>query len=203
LAKCGADVNERGTITHNGKSLSATPFGYAAVILGDLPLAQALLQAGGDVNRTINSVDGEVRFPPLTMALSMRRFEAAHFLIEHGANLEAAGPRFGNTPLIEAIAASNELSRRDQAAMLTLARKLLGSGAKINARNALDMTALHFAASAGNVPAIQLLLSYGADPLALDNQRNSPLFYAKRAKANEAIKLLDLSRQTGGERRFP
>lgn len=61
----------------------------------------------------------------------------------------------------------------------SVARCLLERGVDVNARDVFDgRTALHVAAEAGNVPFVQLLLSFGADAGARDKSGNTPLMLA-------------------------
>jgi ankyrin repeat protein len=71
----------------------------------------------------------------------------------------------GFPPLIAAlssgIAAAGASARTD---VLELLELLLAHGADVGQRGINDYTALHLAAEEGNLPAVDLLLAYGADP---------------------------------------
>ena len=66
------------------------------------------------------------------------------------------------------------------------ARKLLNSlnkGAHINARDADDCTALHYAANHKNPDLVKILLERGADVHAEDSEGRTPLFYCETAQS--------------------
>ena len=69
---------------------------------------------------------------------------------------------------------------------IKVVRKLLRSGAEINAQNRFGWTALMFAASAGRKTAIDELLEYGADSSSRSNLQKTALDLAEESAYQEA-----------------
>ena len=57
---------------------------------------------------------------------------------------------------------------------------LVRHGAKVDSRNAVELTPLHQAAMFGHEPAVEALLGLGADPSAEDRGGRTPLHWANR-----------------------
>jgi len=106
---------------------------------------------------------------PLGMACAAGNWRLARFLLERGAKPEPAGA----TPALLAAAGSEE----DDAAGVQL---LLKHKAKVGARDAHGRSALHEAALAGNLEALDALLAAGADVHAVDDDGRTPLLDAAR-----------------------
>lgn len=133
---------------------------------GALSVVRRLVQAGTDVNGT--NENGET---PLMGAAREDEFSTAEFLIQNGANVNAATPERGWTPLL--------LAAREGADQLI--RLLLEKGADLNARAAFqeiningdhspsiltnysDATALLIAVEENEPESVELLLAAGAD----------------------------------------
>ena len=116
---------------------------------------------------------------PLGMACAAGNWRLARFLLERGAKAEPAGA----TPALLAAAGSEE----DDAAGVQL---LLKHKAKVDARDAHGRSALHEAALAGNVDALDALLAAGADANARDDQARTPLLDAARGAHAAALESL-------------
>ncbi|GHG89088.1 ankyrin repeat domain-containing protein [Comamonas sp. JC664] len=69
-----------------------------------------------------------------------------------------------------------------------LYQELLDAGAPIDARDDIDATPLHRAASYGHVPIAELLLSRGAEVNAIDGLGRTPLGAVQRERANPWLK---------------
>eukprot|EP01086_Lenisia_limosa_P017737 TRINITY_DN9161_c0_g1_i1.p1 TRINITY_DN9161_c0_g1~~TRINITY_DN9161_c0_g1_i1.p1 ORF type:complete len:136 (-),score=26.69 TRINITY_DN9161_c0_g1_i1:41-448(-) len=69
-------------------------------------------------------------------------------------------------------------------------KQLLKEGNNVNERDELEYTPLIWAASAGNLPAVQFLLSAGADINAANSNKDSALHCATSRKRNEVAKCL-------------
>jgi ankyrin repeat protein len=91
----------------------------------------------------------------------------------------SAVPKFENTPLQVALLTSSRGA----------AKLLLSHGAQVNATQAEGITALHEAASSGDVVLVRMLLAAGADPLA-KSSFGTPLELAVKNRHEEAAKLL-------------
>ncbi len=96
-------------------------------------------------------------FPPLGLAIFFRQPELARYLIERGADVNAAA---NNAQRVAPVHAAAAVCDRDTM------RLLLARGADPNARQQADHTALHGAASRGDIEMAKLLLEHGADPAA-------------------------------------
>jgi quinoprotein dehydrogenase-associated probable ABC transporter substrate-binding protein len=118
-----------------------TPLAIAAQN-GKVKAAQALLDAGADVNAPI----AQGGYTPLMLASISGSSELAASLIEHGAKVNAANPG-GVTALM--IAAAGNRS--------TIAGLLLKSGADVNARSEDGRTALSIAQANSNDAVIKIL----------------------------------------------
>jgi ankyrin repeat protein len=185
LVEAGAGVQERSA------GGSFTPFLFA-VRGGHIDAARALLDAGAKIEDTLP--DGT---SPLVLATINAHYELAAFLLERGANPNAAAQ--GWTALHQIA-----WSRRHNAGFnlpgpvatgnldsLDLARKLVRAGANVNARqtkepkdgnrnqqNRLGATAFLLAAKSVDVPYMRVLLELGADPSIKTNNNTTPLMVA-------------------------
>lgn len=185
LVKAGADVNARG----KSGTFSAYLF---AVRAGHIEAARALLDAGANVNDALP--DGT---SALTLAIMNAHFETAAFLLDRGSDPNA--DKQGWAPLHQLV-----WSRRPNTGSnipgavptgnldsLDLARKLLDSGADVNARekreprdgfrnmlNRIGATPFLLAAKSVDVPLMRVLLEYGADPKLTTEDRTTALMAA-------------------------
>ncbi|XP_067861391.1 ankyrin repeat and SOCS box protein 13-like [Heptranchias perlo] len=132
-----------------------------ACAAGSIECVKLLLTHGAKVNPLLFTTS------PLHEACMSGRTECMKLLIEVGANLEAHDCHFG-TPLHVACARPH----------LDCAKLLLNAGANVNAAK-LHETALHHAAKAKNVDLIKMLVDYGGNVYAQDNQGKTPLDYTR------------------------
>ena len=133
------------------------PLIYAAS-RGDVPVTQALLQAGADPNA--RDRDG---CAPLDTAL-WRDMRVTDLLLAYGADPDAADAD-GSTPLHRA-------ARNDA---VLAAKTLLEAGANPSPHEARRSTPLHYAVGHGNVGFVQALLNAGADINARGSGGYTPL----------------------------
>ena len=89
---------------------------------------------------------------------------------------------YHNTPLHTIAARTTNSERNAQ-----VVAYLLNEGAKVDARNCEGCTPLHIAASGSDPRVAKLLLSYGADRTALNNQQHSPLALAQGVAMVDAL----------------
>jgi len=177
-----------------------TPLLFAAR-QGNLDMVHLLLASGSDVNET--AADGST---PLLITTVLGHFELAEFFLKAGANPNADGagytalhwiagtweshmtPQFEHTPRAERWFGLPSTRR------ITFAQTLLNYGANPNsrllkqpprygssiiARNYfIGGTPFYLAASAGNVDMMELLLSRGADPLLMAENKTTALTMA-------------------------
>ena len=128
------------------------------------PLSFHDLCAAGDVSRVRamlrddpslldrRSADG---FPPLGLAVFFGNRDVAKFLVDEGADVNAAADNAQSVAPVHAAAAVCDHE------ILTV---LLDRGADPNARQQNGYTALHTAAARGDIDMARLLLRHGADP---------------------------------------
>ena len=122
-----------------------------ACAVGDLDRVQTLL-ASDPALLEKRSDDG---YPPLGLAIFFRQPHVARFLIERGADVNAAAT---NAMKVAPVHAAAGVCDHD-----TL-RLLLDRGADPNAKQQQDYTPLHTAAARGDRVMAELLLAHGADP---------------------------------------
>ena len=115
-----------------------------AAIRGYVPIAKALIDGGAEVNG---------RGYPLNAAAHAGQAEMVALLIERGADVNARDLT-SRTPLIEAAISPNGLEA---------AKVLLAAKADPEAEDEICGSALHYAASYGNVAMAELLLAVGKD----------------------------------------
>lgn len=162
-----------------------SPLLYAARD-GRLEIARLLVAAGADVNQTdANAIT------PLISAIVNNRVDVARFLIDSGADIHGAD-WYGRTPLWAAVETRNMdvdnatfVNSIDREPMLELIKVLLGKGVDPNVRTKevppirraflrvtgslewvdfTGMTPFLYAARAGDVTVMRLLLEHKADP---------------------------------------
>jgi ankyrin repeat protein len=185
LIDAGADIKAR------SKSGAFSPYLFAARA-GHIDAARTLLDAGADINDKLP--DGT---SALLLAIMNAHYEAAAFLVDKGANPNAAAQ--GWTPLHQVVwsrrpnTGSNipgavPTGRLDS---LELVRKLLQHGANVNARltrepkdgfrnmlNRIGATPFLMAAKSVDIPLMRLLLENGADPKATTEDGTTALMAA-------------------------
>ena len=149
------------------------------VYFNDVTALKAVLEAGGDLASI--SLDDE-----LGHAAYFGHWKVCDFLIRHGANVNAAVPETGETPLLGALA------KAGRPYYLFVVRLLVERGAEVNARTipgretgafmrdvrTKGETPLHRAAAYADEATIAFLLNHGADREARDANGDSPLSWA-------------------------
>jgi uncharacterized protein len=149
------------------------------VYYNDVTALKAVLEAGGDLSSL--SLDRE-----LGHAAFFGHWKVCDFLIRHGANVNAALPDTGETPLHGALA------KAGRPYYLYVVRLLVERGADVNARTIPGQetgafmrdvrtkgeTPLHRAAAYADEAIIAFLLEHGADREARDSHGDSPLSWA-------------------------
>jgi ankyrin repeat protein len=191
-----------------------------------LELVRALLAAGADVNArtketppfrhhlleitgSLEWVDFTGQTPFLTAALA-GDVTVMKLLLEHGAD-----PRIntfqGTSPLMAAAGVNWVLAQTwtEGPEQLLEAVKLCADlGMDVNQANSMGITALHGAANRGSDDIIRFLVARGADLTARDNERRSPLDWAKgvflathpaQSKPSTMALITELLKQQGKE----
>jgi uncharacterized protein len=167
-------------ITSNDYTVTLTPLMFAVSSAAKLALLDALVKGGADVNR---AAEGML---PLNFALALRHYGIAGYLLDHGANVNGADPLLGSTPLMEYVM-SFQSGDGEASAML---KRLLDTGARINARGPSGATALRLAVAIDQHDMVQALLDAGADPTLANDKADTPLMLAERKQRVETAALL-------------
>ena len=145
---------------------------HEACATGDLIRVRTMLEGTPSLLDT-KSADG---YPPVGLAIFFRHPEVAKFLIERGADVNAAADNQQRVAPLHAAAAVND---RDTMKLL------LERGADPNARQQMDYTALHGAASRGDVEMAKMLLAHGADAAARSSDGMTAAEFALKYKQPE------------------
>ena len=141
-------------------------FGEACA-LGDESRVREMLLGDPTLLRS-RTADG---FPPHSMAIFFGHGALARWLIEQGADVNAAADNAQRVSALHAAAAV-----RDRETM----KLLLERGADPNARQQNEYTPLHGAASRGDIEMAKLLLSHGADRTAMSSDGMSVAALARK-----------------------
>lgn len=150
---------------------------FEAAALGRIEPLRDLLSAD-PMQVNAFSADG---FTPLGLAAFFGQPDAAHVLLERGADPNIASANAMRVaPLHSSVAAQR----------LDISEELLRHGANVNAAQADDFSPLHEAAQNGQAPMIALLLEYGADLAARKSDGQTALDVAEASGQAEAAALL-------------
>lgn len=177
---------------------------------GDLITIKKILEENKGLD--INSGDYDYR-TPLHLAAAEGKLETVKFLIEKGAKINSLD-RFKNTPIQDALRSSHHevvefLQKNGAKSFYSIGNKvnmmmstiqsgdkkllqnlLLVSPELINATDYDRKTALHLAASIGDLEIVSILVEKGADVNALDNSDQAPIHDALRGGHTEIVSFL-------------
>ena len=160
LLAAGANPNVR-------NDYGSTPMSEAAV-RGDVRILRALLAAGADVESA--NADGQTALMILARTSNVA---AATLLLEHGAQVDAHETWRRQTPLMWAAAQQQPAmvrlllqhgARVDERSLVNEWSRQVTAEPRVQARPAGGFTALLFAARAGCLECVQILVKAGADP---------------------------------------
>ena len=160
MLDAGADCNGR-------RAADGMTALHEAAAAGALAAAQLLLERGADVGATLQVAAGSERFnwQPLHFAAAEGHAPLVELLLARGADAAAAGQR-GRTAFLEA-------AWHGRAGAV---RTFLDAGVPVDAHlDVTGATALHLAAALLRVDVAALLLERGADVMALERRRGTPL----------------------------
>ena len=134
-----------------------------------LDIAQALIEAGADVNAKDTNYQGDSDNTPLHLAIHAGHGDLAKLLIASGADVQARN-HAGNPPIqVAAFAGLPEVIKL-----------LIEAGSPVNLQDHVGDTPLHDAALQGQVEAVQALIAAGADVQAVNNAGHTPLNLANQ-----------------------
>jgi len=150
---------------------------FDAAMVGDLARVRALVVRDASLVRS-KSPDGGTA---LHFASFFGHPDVVAFLLEHGAEVGAVAPAFGNVQPLHSAAASRVLRSVDL---------LLQHGADANARQQGGWTALHSAAHRGDAAMAKLLLQYGANPLLKNDDGQTAIDMAQKDGTRELAAML-------------
>ncbi|HEY6985968.1 MAG TPA: quinoprotein dehydrogenase-associated putative ABC transporter substrate-binding protein [Rhodanobacteraceae bacterium] len=168
----------------NATDLSGwTPIMYAAWI-DDADLAKLLLAHGAKVDFT-KEASG---LTALAVAMQNAKPKAGAVLIDAGANVDKPVGQGSYTPLMLATTSGST----------TLAERLVGKKANVNAKNAGGLTALMIAAAGNRTDIATLLIKAGADPNATAEDGRTALKIAEAHNSDDVAKLLRVKSAKGG-----
>jgi ankyrin repeat protein len=167
--------------------------GYSPLLEArDAEIALLLIQNGANVNAVARS-----GWTPLHYASHYRFPGNVEVLLENGADVRAhlAFGR-GATPLHAAFLGRGGWDEKTAG----IVGRLLENGAKVNARDHLERTPLHYAAHWGCAEGVDLLVEKGADVNVRNNEGRTPLDVAIRRKKEEtAMRLRERQGKTGAQ----
>lgn len=155
-------------------------FGEACA-LGDEERVKEML-AGDPSLVNSRTADG---YPAAPMAIFFGHGALARWLIEQGADVDAAAENAQRVAGVHAAAAACD---RETMQML------LARGANPNAKQQMDYTALHGAASRGDVEMARLLIAHGADRTAKGSDGMTPADVARKYGKGEFAEWIDTLR---------
>lgn len=138
---------------------------HEACVVGDTVRVRELLAKGQAVDE--RSVDG---FTPLGLAVFFRHRDVARVLMDAGADLNLKASNTTQAAPIHAAVARSDLK---------ILEALLLRGASPNLPQQRMMRPLHEAAAAGNVPAVAMLLMFGADLSVKNEEGKSAADFAR------------------------
>lgn len=176
-AAAGGDVESARLLIEHGADVNAMPIAAKEAFLfnggrsalmwaayrGDVPMIKVLLAAGADIN-------GEGMFgTPLEQAAWHDCFDAAKYLLEHGANPNYVSHFDTYTALHWACSTEQSDARIVNLLLAHGANPNLGGGDSIDAFLSVDQTPLMLARRRGETPIVQALRAAGATNETPDN----------------------------------
>lgn len=174
LVRWGVDPNGALELPGDIDPESMTPLQLAVAYRLPTRIIEALVANGADPNARLALQADSI--PPLLLALAGYDVATARILVRLGADPNIARQTSDVPALCSAVGIDDP---KHPERPLELAKELLAAGADINVAGPKGLTALHWAAMAGNAAAVRLLLDHGADPNLRDDLQQTPLAHAK------------------------
>ncbi|XP_028138661.1 ankyrin repeat, SAM and basic leucine zipper domain-containing protein 1 [Diabrotica virgifera virgifera] len=153
---------------------------YHFICSGEVENVVQTLQGGLDVNIVLDN-----SWTPLLIAVSSGNAELSEALLNLGADPNSF--RDGCTALMLACNCPRETSPYTES--LKIVKLLIEKGVNVKATNRKKMTALMFAADAGNLPVVKYILPL-SDKDAQDNQKWNVLFWAVNGNSVDMVEFL-------------
>ncbi|WP_347173009.1 ankyrin repeat domain-containing protein [Polaribacter uvawellassae] len=166
-------------VSPNLKDEIGTPVLQLVSQTGNKSMVDFLVSKGADVNYT-----NRVGQTPLTWASRFGHIEVVNLLLQFGADANKTDKKYQLTPLIGAAVGGN----------ISIGKKLINSGAKINHKDIINnAAAIHWAIFYNNDDFFKLLIKNGVDHhlKALENNLYSAYDMAKNYKKDTLIKFMD------------
>lgn len=161
IEKCGADIEQPGSVVFDGEKIEGAPPLWCAAAAGHFELVKMLVARGAKVNSTTKTSS-----TPLRAACFDGHYNIVKFLIQNGADIEVAN-RHGHTCLMIACYRGH----------IKIAKFLLSCKADINRKSVKGNTALHDCAESGSLEILKLLVQLGAR-IDVDSYGMTPLLAA-------------------------
>ncbi|XP_015590859.1 protein fem-1 homolog CG6966 isoform X2 [Cephus cinctus] len=161
IEKCGADIEQPGSVVFDGETIEGAPPLWCASAAGHLPLVKLLVGRGAKVNSTTKT-----NSTPLRAACFDGHFEIVKFLVQCGADIEVAN-RHGHTCLMIACYKGH----------IKIAKFLLALKADANRKSVKGNTALHDCAESGSLEILKVLVEHGTR-MDVDSYGMTPLLAA-------------------------
>ncbi|XP_020292447.1 protein fem-1 homolog CG6966 isoform X2 [Pseudomyrmex gracilis] len=161
IEKCGADVDQPGSVVFEGETIEGAPPLWCAAAAGHLALVKLLVKRGAKVNSITKT-----NSTPLRAACFDGHYDIVKFLVQHGADIEMAN-RHGHTCLMIACYRGH----------VKIAKFLLSLKADANRKSVKGNTALHDCAESGSLEILKILVEHGAQ-MDVDSYGMTPLLAA-------------------------
>ncbi|RLU16996.1 hypothetical protein DMN91_011065 [Ooceraea biroi] len=161
IEKCGADVEQPGSVVFEGETIEGAPPLWCAAAAGHLALVKLLVKRGAKVNSITKT-----NSTPLRAACFDGHYDIVKFLVNNGADIEMAN-RHGHTCLMIACYRGH----------IKIAKFLLSLNADANRKSVKGNTALHDCAESGSLEILKVLVEHGAK-MDVDSYGMTPLLAA-------------------------
>ncbi|XP_051175701.1 protein fem-1 homolog CG6966 isoform X2 [Leptopilina boulardi] len=173
IEKCGADVEQPGSVVFDRDTIESAPPLWCAAAAGHLAVVELLIKRGAKVNSTTKT-----NSTPLRAACFDGYFEIVKFLVKHGADIELAN-RHGHTCLMIACFRGH----------VKITKFLLSLKADANRKSVKGNTALHDCAESGSLEIMKVLIEHGAR-MDVDSFGMTPLLTAAIAGHTHIVEYL-------------
>ena len=200
-------ITENGSMLETKNDLGLSPLNLAAVN-GNMDVFNYLVKAGADIKTTdregsnllhnatannhlklvkylveelkfdVNSTDN-LQMTPLMFASEKGNYELLNYLIDKGADINAATPNKTNVLMLSAYGGN-----------LDVVKRLLDLGLDINERNDYGAAVITYAAYRGHLDIVEYLIEQGADYHIFSHSGESPLSWAIVARRFEVADFL-------------